>query len=125
MSFWKESNIITATHHNNKIWYQKLGGTISHFAKHRSSSTCLQNQKNKHQFISLSLHLPTYLQAKKEKNTIEKQTDQAASASFSMRLCCVDLWKNTVDKKLNTKRCVMLIMLTLKAQDCGSTKEEK
>jgi hypothetical protein len=45
MSFWKESNIITATHHNNKIWYQKLGGTISHFAKHRSSSTCLQNQK--------------------------------------------------------------------------------
>lgn len=40
MSFWKESNIITATHHNNKIWYQKLGGTISHFAKHRSSSTC-------------------------------------------------------------------------------------
>jgi hypothetical protein len=33
MSFWKESNITTATHHNNKIWYQKLGETISHFAK--------------------------------------------------------------------------------------------
>jgi hypothetical protein len=52
-----------------------LGETISHFATQNLLQLACKTKKTKHQFISLTLHLPTYLQAKKEKTTIEKQTE--------------------------------------------------
>jgi hypothetical protein len=84
-----------------------LGETISHFAtQDLLQLACKTKKTNTNSSHSLYTY-PHIFKPRRKKNTIEKQT----SSSFSLRLCCVDLWKNTGDKKLNTTRCVMLIML--------------